>query len=77
MSYNICDLRRKDSNGFYYLDPPVFKRDFPQKLKFKKKLSDNLLLYGWDDISCLAGSAGLAVVDEHGMVIKARTVAIS
>jgi len=73
--FTITDLRRKDKDGFIYLEEP---RDLPTdgKWKFIRNLDDGYQLWKWDDIRPLSGTAGEAIV-YNGKIIKTRTTAIS
>ena len=69
----ITNIRRKDSDGYYYSEKPY---PIENSFKFIKDLSDGTQLYEWDDIGILCGSAGDLIVKD-GLVIKSRMTRIA
>jgi hypothetical protein len=69
----ITGINRRDENGFYIHEPPVPVRE---KMKFVRKLQDDLELWEWDDIGILSGSAGVCIVKD-GNIIKSKMTQIA
>ncbi len=70
----------KDDQGFYYTDKELskdyFKLDKDEFFgfdtnEFKKLLKEEEILYAWDSIRGLAGSAGVAIV-KNDRIIKVK-----
>ena len=73
-TFYITNIRRKDEDGFYYIDKP-----FPvdKTYTFQRHNADGTKLYEWNNIGALCGSAGESIVDDNGMVIKTKMTRIS